>query len=144
MAQTPKPQNFKKPGNKRSNIVTIVVFVAIAIFFMTMISRMTAPANGISQTDQLVTSEFMQAVDQEQLLNYSDAAQVVRFQLVGSGAGLIDQEQIQYKGLSATAQDIATIARVCAQQQQWVSAEQALPVYLRDNAWKKIPEQGKA
>lgn len=64
MAQTPKPKNFKKPGNKRSNIVTIVVFVAIAIFFMTMISRMTAPANGISQTDQLVTSEFMQAVDQ--------------------------------------------------------------------------------
>ena len=87
---------------------------------------------------------IMQAVDQEQLLNYSDAAQLVRFQLVGSGAGLIDQEQIQYKGLSATAQDIATIARVCAQQQQWVSAEQALPVYLRDNAWKKIPEQGKA
>ena len=70
--------------------------------------------------------------------------QAVRFQLVGSGSGLIDQEQIQYKGLSATAQDIATIARVCAQQQQWVSAEQALPVYLRDNAWKKIPEQGKA
>ena len=87
---------------------------------------------------------IMQAVDQEQLLNYSDAAQMVRFQLVGSGAGLIDQEQIQYKGLSATAQDIATIARVYAQQQQWVSAEQALPVYLRDNAWKKIPEQGKA
>lgn len=28
MAQTPKPKNFKKPGNKRSNIVTIVVFVA--------------------------------------------------------------------------------------------------------------------
>ncbi|NLN57161.1 tRNA (adenosine(37)-N6)-threonylcarbamoyltransferase complex dimerization subunit type 1 TsaB [Acinetobacter sp. A3] len=93
---------------------------------------------------QLNEQGIMQAVDQEQLLNYSDAAQAVRFTLVGSGAGLIDQEQIQYKGLSATAQDIATIARVYAQQQQWVSAEQALPVYLRDNAWKKIPEQGKA
>ena len=44
----------------------------------------------------------------------------------------------------ATAQDIAQIARVAAQQQQWVAAEQALPVYLRDNAWKKIPEQGKS
>jgi len=54
---------------------------------------------------ELDIQEIMQAVDQEQLLNYSDAAQVVRFQLVGSGAGLIDQEQIQYKGLSATAQD---------------------------------------
>lgn len=93
---------------------------------------------------QLNEQGIMQAVDQEQLLNYSDAAKAVRFTLVGSGAGLIDQEQIQYKGLSATAQDIATIARVYAQQQQWVSAEQALPVYLRDNAWKKIPEQGKA
>src|SRR5574344_880461 len=72
---------------------------------------------------ELDAQGIMQAVDQEQLLNYSDAAQAVRFELVGSGAGLIDQEQIQYKGLSATAQDIATIARVCAQQQQWVSAE---------------------
>jgi tRNA threonylcarbamoyladenosine biosynthesis protein TsaB len=57
---------------------------------------------------------------------------------------LIDPSQIQYKDLSATAQDIATIARKNAQQQHWVSAELALPVYLRDNAWKKIPEQGKA
>lgn len=79
MAQTPKPKNFKKPGNKRSNIVTIVVFVAIAIFFMTMISRMTAPANGVSQTDQLVTSEFMQAVDQGrvQTVVYDSGAETI-------------------------------------------------------------------
>lgn len=79
MAQTPKPKNFKKPGNKRSNIVTIVVFVVIAIFFMTMISRMTAPANGISQTDQLVTSEFMQAVDQGrvQTVVYDSGAETI-------------------------------------------------------------------
>lgn len=79
MAQTPKPKNFKKPGNKRSNIVTIVVFVAIAIFFMTMISRMTAPANGNSQTDQLVTSEFMQAVDQGrvQTVVYDSGAETI-------------------------------------------------------------------
>lgn len=79
MAQTPKLKNFKKPGNKRSNIVTIVVFVAIAIFFMTMISRMTAPANGISQTDQLVTSEFMQAVDQGrvQTVVYDSGAETI-------------------------------------------------------------------
>lgn len=79
MAQTPKPKNFKKPGNKCSNIVTIVVFVAIAIFFMTMISRMTAPANGISQTDQLVTSEFMQAVDQGrvQTVVYDSGAETI-------------------------------------------------------------------
>ena len=44
---------------------------------------------------ELDAQGIMQAVDQEQLLNYSDAAQAVRFELVGSGAGLFDQEQIQ-------------------------------------------------
>ena len=87
---------------------------------------------------------IMQAVDEEQLLNYSNASQVVQFEMVGSGSALIQPEQIQYKDLSATAQDIATIACLNVQQQKWVSAEQALPVYLRDNAWKKIPEQGKS
>ena len=87
---------------------------------------------------------IMQAMDDEQLLNYAAATASVHFTLVGSGAALVDTSQIQYKDLSATAQDIATIARKMAQQQQWLSAELALPVYLRDNAWKKIPEQGKA
>lgn len=87
---------------------------------------------------------IMQAVDEEQLLNYDDASQAVKFELVGSGSVLIQPEQIQYKDLSATAQDIATIARADVEQKKWVSAEQALPVYLRDNAWKKIPEQGKS
>ena len=93
---------------------------------------------------ELNSQGIMQAVDEEQLLNYDDASQVVKFELVGSGSALIKPEQIQYKDLSATAQDIATIARADVEQKKWVSAEQALPVYLRDNAWKKIPEQGKS
>lgn len=93
---------------------------------------------------ELNSQGIMQAVDEEQLLNYDDASQVVKFELVGSGSALIQPEQIQYKDLSATAQDIATIARADVEQKKWVSAEQALPVYLRDNAWKKIPEQGKS
>ncbi|RSE24405.1 tRNA (adenosine(37)-N6)-threonylcarbamoyltransferase complex dimerization subunit type 1 TsaB [Acinetobacter johnsonii] len=93
---------------------------------------------------QLDTDGIMQAVDEEQLLSYAAATECAPFTLVGSGATLIDPSQIEYKDLSATAQDIATIARKNAQQQHWVSAELALPVYLRDNAWKKIPEQGKA
>ncbi|NNH37883.1 tRNA (adenosine(37)-N6)-threonylcarbamoyltransferase complex dimerization subunit type 1 TsaB [Acinetobacter terrae] len=93
---------------------------------------------------ELDSHGIMQAVDEEQLLNYDDASQVVKFELVGSGSALIKPEQIQYKDLSATAQDIATIARADVEQKKWVSAEQALPVYLRDNAWKKIPEQGKS
>lgn len=93
---------------------------------------------------QLDAEGIMQPVSEEQLLGYSDAAAVAHSPLVGSGSTLLQQEQTQYKDLSATAQDIATIARVLAQREAWVSAEYALPVYLRDNAWKKIPEQGKS
>jgi len=93
---------------------------------------------------QLDAEGIMQPVSEEQLLGYSDAAAVAQSPLVGSGSTLLQQEQTQYKDLSATAQDIATIARVLAQRGAWVSAEYALPVYLRDNAWKKIPEQGKS
>lgn len=93
---------------------------------------------------QLDAEGIMQPVSEEQLLGYIDAAAVAQFPLVGSGSTLLQQAQTQYKDLSATAQDIATIARVLAQREAWVSAEYALPVYLRDNAWKKIPEQGKS
>lgn len=93
---------------------------------------------------ELDSQGIMQAVDEERLLNYNDASHAVKFELVGSGSALIKPEQIQYKDLSATAQDIAPIARADVEQKKWVSAEQALPVYLRDNAWKKIPEQGKS
>ena len=93
---------------------------------------------------QLNEQGIMHAVDTEQLLDYQQAAQVAQFTLVGSGSALIKPEALEFKDIMATAQDIAQIARVAAQQQQWVAAEQALPVYLRDNAWKKIPEQGKS
>ena len=93
---------------------------------------------------QLNEQGIMHAVDAEQLLDYQQAAQVAQFTLVGSGSALIKPEALEFKDIMATAQDIAQIARVAAQQQQWVAAEQALPVYLRDNVWKKIPEQGKS
>lgn len=93
---------------------------------------------------QLNEQGIMQAVDEEQLLDYQQAAQVTQFTLVGSGSALIQPDALEFKDIMATAQDIAQIARVAAQQQHWVAAEEALPVYLRDNAWKKIPEQGKS
>ncbi|WP_180110716.1 MULTISPECIES: tRNA (adenosine(37)-N6)-threonylcarbamoyltransferase complex dimerization subunit type 1 TsaB [unclassified Acinetobacter] len=92
---------------------------------------------------RLDVNGIMQAVDEEQLLSYADATPQIKFTVVGSGSELIQSEQTQYKDLSATAQDIATIAREATQRKAWVSAEHALPVYLRDNAWKKISEQGK-
>lgn len=78
----------------------------------------------------------------EQLLSYENAKQVVQFVCVGSGANLVSESELSQ--LFATAEDIAFIAYNDAQHKKWVSAEDALPVYLRDNAWKKIAEQGKA
>jgi tRNA threonylcarbamoyladenosine biosynthesis protein TsaB len=91
---------------------------------------------------QLDNAGIMQAVDEEQLLNYEDAKTALKFAVVGSGAGLVSDDT-RYIEVHCNAQDIAHIARHAAQQKAWVSAELALPVYLRDNAWKKIPEQGK-
>ena len=93
---------------------------------------------------QLDAQGIMQPVDEEQLLGYEQGSATVKFVVVGSGAHLVQLEETEYKNVTATAQDIATIARVAAASENWVSAELALPVYLRDNAWKKIPEQGKA
>ena len=65
MAQTPNPKNSKTPKPpRRTNIVAIVVFLIIGVFFMFMMARTMTSATGVTQTDELVTSEFMQAVDQ--------------------------------------------------------------------------------
>ena len=71
MAQDPNAKNNKssnKQPNKQPrqiNIITIVVFALVAIFFFSMLTRMPAgSSDGITQTDSLVTSEFTQAVDQ--------------------------------------------------------------------------------
>lgn len=93
---------------------------------------------------QLDAQQIMQPVDQEKMLNYQDAAEYLKYSLVGSGAALIQPELEQSKKINANALDIAKIAGFLAQQKQWVDAEHALPVYLRDNAWKKLSEQGKA
>ena len=97
---------------------------------------------------------IMHAVDEEKLLNYEQATAYRKFTAIGSGSELIKPSQIDSQEASilktsateirATAQDIATIARIYAVQKKWVDAEHALPVYLRDDAWKKIPEQSKA
>ena len=97
---------------------------------------------------------IMQAVDTEKLCNYSQAVDYVKFTVIGSGSECLKLNLLPCTSLStstilpqhivATAEDIATIAQVYAAQQQWVDAAQALPVYLRDDAWKKIAEQGKA
>lgn len=98
---------------------------------------------------------IMQLQGQEQLLSYEQAQQFVNAELVGSGAALLlkasqtDQAQLSNVAtplgdIHANAVDIAQLAYAMWQQGFTVSPELALPVYLRDNAWKKIAEQGKA
>jgi len=93
---------------------------------------------------QLDQNNIMQLVDEEKLLDYQQAAEYQKYTLIGSGSSLVQDKAVNFQNINATAEDIATIARQNAIEKQWLSAELALPVYLRDNAWKKIPEQGKA
>lgn len=86
---------------------------------------------------------IMQAVGEEQLLSYDQAIAQIQYPVVGSGAALLGHQsytKIRY----ANAQDIVEIAQAEFHQGHTVSAGQALPVYLRDNAWKKISEQNKS
>ena len=87
---------------------------------------------------------LMQAQDEEQLLGYDAAKAQVQYTAIGSGAPLIQEDGSKYQNVNANAQDIASIAIQAAAKQAWFAAELALPVYLRDNAWKKIADQGKA
>ncbi len=87
---------------------------------------------------------IMQLDGEERLLNYADAQAAAQFTVVGSGAHLIATTETQVAAVQPNAHHIALLARHYALNEQWVPAERALPVYLRDNAWKKIAEQGKA
>ena len=62
--------------------------------------------------------------------------------VVGDGAALI-QTQADVFDLRPDATHIARLALPICLSGQAVSAEQALPVYLRHNAWKTLAEQGK-
>ena len=93
---------------------------------------------------KLDQNNIMQLVDEEKLLDYQQAAEYQKYTLIGSGSSLVNSDAVEFQQITATAEDIATIARQNVVEKNWSSVEQALPVYLRDNAWKKIPEQGKS
>lgn len=94
---------------------------------------------------QLDAQQLMQALTAEQLIPYgdntvaADAGQCI----VGSGSPLFNPSLSlpRYADISACALDIAALAYADWQVGKAVPAAQALPVYLRDNAWKKIAEQ---
>lgn len=94
----------------------------------------------------------LQLVGDEQLLAYTavqlpaEWRQDTSVLWVGSGVRLltgIPAESVLHD-VSASAIQIAQLGRLAQQAGQAVSALQALPVYLRDDAWKKLADQGKS
>lgn len=95
---------------------------------------------------QLDDQGLMQETQSEQLIAYDglnfsiDSADYV---LAGNGSPLLKQHLSlpRYPEITATATDIALLGYAEWQAGKAVPAAEALPVYLRDNAWKKIADQ---
>ena len=81
----------------------------------------------------------------EQLLDYEQSAEQV-LPIAGNGADLLKAQQNQsvYPETTPNAVTLAKLGIAQYLQSGGVSAEQALPVYLRNDAWKTLKEQGKA
>lgn len=82
----------------------------------------------------------------EQLAAYDQLrlpAAIRHYALAGNGSQLLPQASALpvYAQLHASSEDIARLGYAAFKAGQAVSAAQALPVYLRDNAWKKIAAQ---
>ena len=90
----------------------------------------------------------MQMLGDEQLAAYNAVNLAAGTQaLVGSGSGLVvldaSVDLPRVVDCSATAHDVAFLGWDALQCGQTVSAAEALPVYLRDDAWKKLDQQRK-
>lgn len=81
----------------------------------------------------------------EQLLNYDQSTEH-NLPIAGNGAGLlkVKNEQLTYPNIQPDAAVLAKLGIAHYLQFGGVPAEQALPVYLRNDTWKTLKEQGKA
>ena len=91
---------------------------------------------------------MMQLIGEEQLAAYHAVTIVDGVQaLVGSGSLLVNSDAVsalpRHVDCIATAEDIAVLGWKLLRQGATLPAEQALPVYLRDDAWKKLDQQRK-
>lgn len=90
----------------------------------------------------VLVDDVMQLVGSEQLTDYGSES-LAAWPLVGNGADLLHVLPAQ-QVVRDCVPTAATIGKLGVQQLrlgQAVSAEQALPVYLRHNAWKTLSEQ---
>ncbi|WP_296203609.1 tRNA (adenosine(37)-N6)-threonylcarbamoyltransferase complex dimerization subunit type 1 TsaB [Psychrobacter sp. UBA3962] len=93
------------------------------------------------------TSQVMKLTEgtNEQLLDYDQNTELA-WPIAGNGAELLTAQQQQplYADIQPDAVTLAKLGIAQYLQQGGVPAEQALPVYLRNDAWKTLKEQGKA
>lgn len=89
-----------------------------------------------------LVDDTMQLVGQEQLVDY-DSVTANAWPLVGNGATLASaqSEQLSLSDRIPNAVIIGQLGAHLLATGQAVPAEQALPVYLRHNAWKTLAEQ---
>ncbi len=98
-----------------------------------------------------VIDNIMQAVNQdngedtEQLLDY-DSQTALEIAIVGNGAGLLSlhDSQITHADIHPDAAVIGQLGVAQFMVNGGTDAAQALPKYLRNQAWKTLKEQGKA
>lgn len=103
-----------------------------------------ARMNQVYAGEFVLNNNHMQANTEEKLLDYG-AKVPPNLSLVGNGANLL-QANIQeiWQEITPTASIIGQLGRQLWKNGGAVTAENALPVYLRHNAWKTLAEQGKA
>lgn len=105
-----------------------------------------ARMNQVYAGEYAVSDGIMQLVAgaTEHLLDY-DSVIDKDLALVGNGATLVNAQlgQAIFADIRPSAVMIAKLGRALYQQHQSVPAELALPVYLRNNAWKTLAEQQK-
>ena len=78
---------------------------------------------------------------QEYLLDY-DSCLADAVALVGNGAGLVEATQADvYTDIEPNATILATLGKAQFEQTGGVDAAHALPVYLRNDAWKTLKQQ---
>jgi tRNA threonylcarbamoyladenosine biosynthesis protein TsaB len=86
---------------------------------------------------------LMQPIGAEQLAAYDQVVLPPNAVLAGSGANLVQSDQVQqrYLDVAANAGHVGRLALAALRAGQTVAAADALPVYLRDDAWKKLDAQ---
>lgn len=108
----------------------------------TVYAVMDARMNQVYLAEFILNPDNIMQTNNEHLLDYQ-LSTTQPFPLVGNGAKLLTslEDQLTFEAITPTASIIGQLAGYQLQQGQAVTAEHALPVYLRHNAWKTLSEQ---